>query len=59
MKKNAELYRQRNSLLHGVEQTLDGPMIFMGFLWVVLLVMTFYSTFSLHHKSFLTKKGTG
>jgi voltage-gated potassium channel len=39
MRKNAELNRQRNSLLHRVEQTLEGPMIILGFIWLVLLVV--------------------
>src|SRR5687768_11585755 len=30
---------ERNKLLHSVEKLLEGPMIFLGFVWLVLLVI--------------------
>lgn len=39
MKKNSELIKQRNNLLHKIEQTLEGPMILLGFLWLALLII--------------------
>jgi voltage-gated potassium channel len=39
MKRNSELIRQRNNLLHRIEQLLEGPMILLGFLWLVLLII--------------------
>ncbi|WP_162343135.1 ion transporter [Cyclobacterium salsum] len=34
----AEIKNERNRLLKSVERFLDGPMIFLGFVWLVLLV---------------------
>lgn len=36
---NNTLKRERNKLLHRVEQLLEGPMIFLGFLWLILLII--------------------
>ena len=33
------MIRERNRLLHTVDRFLDGPMIFLGFVWLVLLVI--------------------
>ncbi len=37
--KNPQLSRQRSTLLHRLEQLLEGPMIFLGFVWLILLVI--------------------
>lgn len=34
-----QLTRERTSLLRTIEKVLDGPMIFLGFVWLVLLVV--------------------
>jgi len=34
-----ELSRERNKLLKSIENLLEGPMIFLGFVWLVLLVV--------------------
>jgi len=34
-----QLSHERNSLLKKVEKFLEGPMIFLGFVWLVLLVI--------------------
>ncbi|HEY1113458.1 MAG TPA: ion transporter [Chitinophagaceae bacterium] len=34
-----EVKRQRGSLLRQVEKTLEGPMVFLGFVWLALLVV--------------------
>jgi voltage-gated potassium channel len=39
MSVNTNLKRQRSSLLHQVEKTLEGPMVFLGFVWLALLVV--------------------
>lgn len=39
MELKKELSRQRTGLLHRIEQLLEGPMIFLGFVWIVLLVV--------------------
>jgi voltage-gated potassium channel len=36
-----QLDRERNKLLNATEQLLDGPMIFLGFAWLVLLIIEF------------------
>jgi voltage-gated potassium channel len=36
---DAQLSKQRNRLLSSVERLLEGPMIFLGFVWLVLLVI--------------------
>jgi voltage-gated potassium channel len=35
----SEIKNERKRLLKSVEQILDGPMIFLGFVWLVLLVI--------------------
>ncbi len=37
--KNEQLSRQRSTLLYRLEQLLEGPMIFLGFVWLILLVI--------------------
>lgn len=39
MSVKTEVKRQRGSLLRQVEQTLEGPMVFLGFVWLALLVV--------------------
>ncbi len=34
-----QLAHERNKLLTEVEQLLEGPMIFLGFAWLILLVV--------------------
>jgi voltage-gated potassium channel len=34
-----EIAHERNKLLHSIEKLLDGPMIFLGFVWLVLLIV--------------------
>ena len=34
-----QLAQQRNKLLSSIEKFLEGPMIFLGFVWLVLLVI--------------------
>src|SRR5690242_10437273 len=34
-----QMIRERNRLLHTLDRLLDGPMIFLGFVWLVLLVI--------------------
>ncbi len=34
-----ELQRERNRLLYSIDRLLDGPMIFLGFVWLVLLIV--------------------
>ena len=36
---NSKTVTERNKLLHSVEKLLEGPMIFLGFVWLVLLVI--------------------
>lgn len=36
-----QLVRERNKLLTATEQLLEGPMIFLGFTWLVLLIIEF------------------
>lgn len=39
MSVKTDLKRQRGSLLRQVEKTLEGPMVFLGFVWLALLVV--------------------
>ena len=39
MKNDAELSRQRNRLLVNLERLLEGPMITLGFIWLLLLIL--------------------
>lgn len=39
MSVNTDLKRQRGTLLRQVEKTLEGPMVFLGFVWLALLVV--------------------
>ncbi len=34
-----QLDKERNKLLHSLERLLDGPMIFLGFVWLILLIV--------------------
>src|SRR5687767_10220561 len=34
-----ELNRERNKLLTSIETLLEGPMVFLGFVWLVLLIV--------------------
>ena len=34
-----QLQRERNRLLYSIDRLLDGPMIFLGFVWLVLLIV--------------------
>lgn len=34
-----QMYRERKKLLRSIENILEGPMIFLGFVWMVLLVV--------------------
>ena len=34
-----EIVTERKKLLRSIERTLEGPMIFLGFVWLVLLVI--------------------
>ncbi len=34
-----QLAHERNKLLNEVEQLLEGPMVFLGFVWLILLVV--------------------
>jgi len=36
---NTQLVRERNKLLLSIEKLLEGPMIFLGFVWLTLLVV--------------------
>jgi voltage-gated potassium channel len=36
-----ELNRERWKLLRSVEKLLEGPMVFLGFVWLILLVIEF------------------
>ena len=36
---NQQITRERNKLLHSFERLLEGPMIFLGFVWLVLLIV--------------------
>lgn len=39
MPQNAQLQRERNTLLLRIDRTLDGPMAFLGFVWLILLLI--------------------
>lgn len=39
MQEKEQLQRERYQLLRSIEDLLDGPMIFLGFVWLVLLVI--------------------
>lgn len=36
-----ELNKERSKLLHAIEKLLEGPMLFLGFVWLLLLVIEF------------------
>jgi voltage-gated potassium channel len=38
---NKKLIHERNKLLASIEKVLEGPMIFLGFVWLILLVIEF------------------
>lgn len=38
---NGNLYTERKKLLCSVEKLLEGPMIFLGFVWLILLIVEF------------------
>lgn len=46
MDQKESLKRQRRSLLRSIEKTLEGPMIFLGFVWLALLIVELTSGLS-------------
>ena len=39
MEQQQQLNKERNTLLKRIEQVLEGPMIFLGFVWLILLIV--------------------
>ncbi len=39
MQEKQQLQRERYQLLRSMEDLLDGPMIFLGFVWLILLIV--------------------
>jgi voltage-gated potassium channel len=39
MKEQQQLQSERKKLLHSIERLMEGPMIFLGFVWMALLVV--------------------
>ena len=35
------IQREKNKLLHSIEQLLEGPMAFLGFVWLILVIIEF------------------
>lgn len=46
MEENTRLSLRRNRLLIKIEKVLEGPMIFLGFVWLVLLIVEFINGFN-------------
>ncbi|MEJ6981288.1 potassium channel family protein [Pedobacter sp. P351] len=46
MEENKGLSLRRNRLLIRIEKVLEGPMIFLGFVWLVLLIVEFINGFN-------------
>src|SRR6478609_9460178 len=37
--RNQQLKKERNSLLRRIEKAAEGPLIFLGFLWLILVIV--------------------